>query len=788
MVQAQTAASGATAVPPPANAGPVATSLPTFPILIGVSGKRTLDGTSAAADKAAEESVRRRISEVCEALEHKFPHTPKVVVTGAALGTDLIAAEVALGMGEHWAVAAILPFERELFEEDFAVPDKWAGDAQWCARYEDHRRTFRRVLGEPGQPNPRVLIRELPKLADRNGVPVTRDALTHANPNRDKTVRRAHYEQVGQFIAESATILIAVMAADERPQVNQADGGTARIVACRRAGRPDAAGAEVARRSSVLRCAWSDLVRPPAASVWLIEPAREDRTGSFPVTVLPPLADRPAEEVYGGRPGLDLASDLSAYIGPLRRVANGLRTLAAWVGIVDPKQSAALRRLRASLVLAHGFDRYAAQRDGAYKSRSGPTLDLRPAPSHGAALEVARAAISRRQRSAKTTSTRAFRLLAWSFLGAVLAFEIFGKFFHGNAYWLGAYLVLLLIIGGVAMRARWRLWQAVSEDYRAVAEMLRVQRAWWAAGLPLRVDREHLEGAADDLAPIREGAKAVIVWIILRCGWHDPARSLDWAHVRGKQARPRDLRDEGTPHDWIGGQLAYFIKNVEEREDEVQRIDAASWTLFVASGVLGLVLWSWVCSHDHIRVLFENVVDATSAITPAFSFKVQPFGWAVIASLAIVFRILNRDIRKGWFAAVLTVTLGAVAAVAIVLTLLSANDWILELTKLEGAEQHEAVPRAIMVCLVGLTAWAGALRYLVERLNIEAEALDYRDARERFERAERELAAGADAQTGAPADEKKARELVHQLGRLALTENEAWLKSRRERPLTPVVG
>jgi hypothetical protein len=30
--------------------------------------------------------------------------------------------------------------------------------------------------------------------------------------------------------------------------------------------------------------------------------------------------------------------------------------------------------------------------------------------------------------------------------------------------------------------------------------------------------------------------------------------------------------------------------------------------------------------------------------------------------------------------------------------------------------------------------------------------------------------------------------MVYELGRLALAENEAWLKSRRERPLTPVVG
>ena len=95
---------------------------------------------------------------------------------------------------------------------------------------------------------------------------------------------------------------------------------------------------------------------------------------------------------------------------------------------------------------------------------------------------------------------------------------------------------------------------------------------------------------------------------------------------------------------------------------------------------------------------------------------------------------------------------------------------------------------AVLAGLVVLSAVAGALRYLMERLNVEAEALEYRDARDRFERAERRLARGSDPATGVPADEDAARRVVYELGRLALAENEAWLKSRRERPLTPVVG
>jgi hypothetical protein len=452
-------------------------------------------------------------------------------------------------------------------------------------------------------------------------------------------------------------------------------------------------------------------------------------------------------------------------------------------------------------------------------------VDLRGGRAAVDEIHIARRAISDRQGIAKNTSTRAFYGLAGFFLLAVFAFEIFAKFFPASPYWLGFYLGFLSLIGVLSTLARVRMWQPVAEDYRAVAEMLRVQRAWWEAGLTHRVDWEHLEGAAQDLAPIREAAKTVIVWTLLRCGWPDPDGSVNWIHVRGNEPDARPLRGGATPSDWIGSQLWYFTNKVEDRDKDVQAVDAWSWSLFVASGALGAVLWSWFAFHK-VEAWFDETAASLSfsldghsvgwvlilvaaidawilhrsfrnrrvaellMITVgvlagiAVAFDARPFAWFLIGLGVIGFRALNRDLHKGTFAAVLTLVLSLVAAVAAAFMLVSAHDWIVAAT---GPNPH-AVPHAIVALLVFMTACAGALRYLVERLNIEAEALDYRDARGRFERAEQLLAEGADAETGTPADQKKARDLVHELGRLALEENEAWLKSRRERPLTPVVG
>src|ERR1700688_4825932 len=90
-----------------------------YPILIGISGKRTFDEASPQADRALAEAIAARLRTLFEALDRDLPQSPKIVLMGAAFGADLIAAETALQMGPDWAVAAILPFERALFAEDF---------------------------------------------------------------------------------------------------------------------------------------------------------------------------------------------------------------------------------------------------------------------------------------------------------------------------------------------------------------------------------------------------------------------------------------------------------------------------------------------------------------------------------------------------------------------------------------------------------------------------------------------------------------------------------------------
>ena len=100
--------------------GTAMTNIPdTFPLLVGVSGKRSFD-PHAEMEQAIRDRVARRLRETLTFIDDALPNTPKVLLIGGAYGTDLIAAKVALALGEAWSVAVVLPYAEQLFRTRFS--------------------------------------------------------------------------------------------------------------------------------------------------------------------------------------------------------------------------------------------------------------------------------------------------------------------------------------------------------------------------------------------------------------------------------------------------------------------------------------------------------------------------------------------------------------------------------------------------------------------------------------------------------------------------------------------
>ncbi len=259
-----------------------------FPILVGVTGNRTF-AVDPAENETLRQSVRSRLDETFAYINKKLPNSPKVLLTGGAYGADLLAAEAALAAGPEWSIAVILPYDPRLFEKDFVLPPSPPGDTP--AVHPDLKALQTLMAQSTDNGAGRAIVRVLPPLKNAQGVPATDEELDRESAGQDKTLRREHYEQVGQFIAETAMLLIAVMDRDKQPDRERADGGSARVVAARRYGRPDGAGADVARRSIVVRNSWNPLLAPAGGYVWLIDPHEATSPSSPPFTVLPPLLD-----------------------------------------------------------------------------------------------------------------------------------------------------------------------------------------------------------------------------------------------------------------------------------------------------------------------------------------------------------------------------------------------------------------------------------------------------------------------------------------------------------------
>jgi chorismate mutase len=213
-----------------------------LPFIVAITGKRALQGKEKEVREALE-ALFDRIDRACAVDDG--PDVDRILLTGAAQGADTIAAE-AVRSRKGWSTIAILPLEKDLFQQDFSDPgDLKRLDSLLAAA--TRQLTLKPLLAGPGS-----APLEAASLARR----------ADGNP-----ARTAHYEQLGLFLAEHAALLIAVQPLDAEAGRT---GGTGRVVEYRLTGQVDAVSADVVARSE-------ELAAPPKLAdscdgpVWLVD-------------------------------------------------------------------------------------------------------------------------------------------------------------------------------------------------------------------------------------------------------------------------------------------------------------------------------------------------------------------------------------------------------------------------------------------------------------------------------------------------------------------------------------
>ena len=558
--------------------------------------------------------------------------------------------------------------------------------------------------------DPRVKTCPLPPLTNPyTGQPCTREEQRNS-ANAANPLRVMHYEQLGLWLAHAATLLIAVLPKEEQPE--QA-GGTARVVQYRLSGRPDAVATRVMEASKV--------VAPPLpldiaalGPVWLID-APSEKTSRHPFTAQLNTSD-----------GRDPST---------------------------PRDHAG--RLRASLVMARAFDGLAR-----HGGNGASVVWRNDSADPIMALGAIHGAMDRIQGWHKTRLVSSSYILATLFWFAVGTFGVveLARFVSGQFSFWALFFYLALVFGAVVVH--WTIdhlrWQRITEDYRGVIEALRVQQAWWHAGLVApadQVDRYFLSTAPLPFLYVRRAVRNIVYWARLSA-WPTPIDS-GWHQVYARD----------NPRSWIRDQIAYFRRRGEQRKRSIARAHMLSWEAFFAAQFLALWLFLDTLTVEFLPHGFNEILWWGSRWAPPGIFIAA----AALIWIARHLRPRTVPVRRRWsaaFAAVLAILLGLglhVIGVALRPVILHAD----QLT--------------IGLALLLLSAAAAAIRFVAEKLVWEAEAHRYEAALALFERAAGEL-----DRIGPPTDASRA--IVRALGRAALEENEYWLRAHRERPVEQAVG
>ena len=690
------------------------------PLIIGITGKRDLQGKDAAVAKA--------FRDLFELLDEKFSHTPKILLSALAQGADTIAAEEALAHAERqrtagrpgyaWQVVAVLPMPIEQYAQDF--------DAAGATKLRELCARVRTEVLDP-------LYRPEPGSRFALGPPFAWSELARANGNPD---RSAHYEQVGLQISDQCGLLVAVMPRGEQPDKI---GGTARIVDYRLTAEPDPARRDIARRSQVLAPLPLDRSQPGPA--WVIDLDRlqlADQTQLGAVELWEPVT-RPEDEETEG--------ETAKHPVAIRRTP------------LTTKRHDFERLWLATAIEAFNFRLTRWKEDKAESAA--------PIGDASTVLSELRHELSSVQGSEKTQLRKTVFRLAALFVTAIVLLEAHIEFHSTLA--MGGYVAFFALILGVYGHARWRRYQQHTEDYRAVAEALRVQLVWWGAGLSSRehrVDRTYLGGTSGSLGRVRTAVRHLIDSAVLMGGAPQPVH--------------------GAAEKWIAGPIRFFTNRSRERHRHLSLVEDLSWFLFIGSFGIALFVAALAADkHKTIAVaegvrwslpgglLFVSLVIATGLL---FTHRTL-LSLARHATLSAPWRLSLKIFNL--FIAILA---GLVFSVGLydLAILISHSNWS------SASDPHDFTHQLALIILIGVAALAGAIRFYAEKMSLEHELFSYRDALVTFRRAQDELQE-VEGDTSS-AGQTRRNAILIAIGKEALEENEAWIRAHRLRPLEPVVG
>lgn len=498
-----------------------------LPLILGITGHRDLRPEDGAALEA-------RVRAIFEDLRKRYPDTPLVLLSPLAEGADRLAARVALDCGARLIVP--LPMSQAAYERDFQTPSSV------------------------------VEFRELLCRADRSFEPAWAGLGAEGTSGMSGGDRDRAYALVGAYITHHCQILIALWDGEDSDR----EGGTAQVVRFKRDGIPDC---------------------------YAIHVKRSAEPGSLAYSLIEPPEFGPVYHVVTPRVGNpNPTRNISAPYRPLflGKLLSMLQSKSRIRNISAPYRPLFSADVRGEDVVREAYNRIFARIDTFNSDwiglaaelsakREAGKADLLPDGGEGplpAPLESIRERFALADALALYYKRLVLSTLKGLFLLVFLAALAFDLFAHVEQLRQPAMLLAYLILLGVAYAWYWIAtrqfdFQNKFQDYRALAEGLRVQFYWRLAGLRDCVGDHYLSLQRGDLEWIR---------IALR----------NWELLDGRSEAqdnpvaspgPRDSMTLVLEH-WLRSQCHFFEEAIPR--DKALR-EGHEWLVWILMGV-GLTL------------------------------------------------------------------------------------------------------------------------------------------------------------------------------------------------------
>jgi hypothetical protein len=538
-----------------------ANGLPAVPLVLGVVGHRD--------PRAADiEVLRQKLVELFQQFKKAYPHTPLVLLSSLAEGADQLAAQVALENDVF--VRAPLPFPKEIFRASTSFS---TGEA---------RTTLDQQLADPCV---EALVAPLPEGTAPSGVDWQAVAADQANAaNRD--LRRVCYANAGGYIVRHCHALIALWDGNEGDPARPS--GTAEYVAFKLQGKAPAyypwANAEPLGFRGERGLVY--VIHTPRASSKPDDPRLKIPPGE--VNLLLPANKQPLERLIPLRP---LARSVRLWLWLLRRVTGWL----PWKHGVSAEGKAELWQFQETCQAVADFNRDVLSTPDvdSLRKRLDEIPNVLPADFRSSdqyrrwltRLSGVREAAGHLSGQLKPKLDKT-QLVVFGMLGlSVALFHVYAHWFtidtsiaHAvhQPVWLWLFLGSLLAAVLIVWFGRRSRLDERRLDYRALAEALRVRRAWAIAGIGKSVADSYLGQLRSEMSWARRALQHVC-----------PPSSVWAAQFAGLTAGQQRERLEMVKQDWVKEQIEQFKKGHKREERWASGLRKTGFAL----AVMG---WLWI--------------------------------------------------------------------------------------------------------------------------------------------------------------------------------------------------